>query len=62
MKKHLTIIFVCFSLLLFGQVSFEVITDAQSVLQNSSFQLSFKLSNAQGSNFNAPDFVYMFCI
>lgn len=56
MKKHLTIIFVCFSLLLFGQVSFEVITDAQSVLQNSSFQLSFKLSNAQGSNFNAPDF------
>lgn len=56
MKKFLVATFVIFSLHLFGQISFEVITDAQSVLQNSSFQLSFRLNNAQGSNFNAPDF------
>lgn len=56
MKKLLVPSLVCLSINLFGQVSFEAVTDAQSVLQNSSFQLSFRLNNAQGSNFNAPDF------
>lgn len=35
---------------------FEAQTDAKSVLQGSSFQVTFNLHNAEGQNFQAPDF------
>jgi hypothetical protein len=40
----------------FSQVSFEAITDAESVLQNSTFQVTFQLKNAEGSGFSPPSF------
>ncbi len=40
----------------FSQVSFEALTDAESVLQNSTFQVTFQLKNAEGSGFSPPVF------
>lgn len=39
-----------------GQATFKATTDARRVLENSYFEVSFTLSNAQGAKFSPPDF------
>jgi hypothetical protein len=56
MKSYLKYLFLFVPGFIFGQVSFEAITNAESVLQGSTFQVTFQLKNAESSGFRAPDF------
>lgn len=56
MKYRLLYLFLFLSTFGFAQISFEVLTNAESILQGSTFQLTFLLKNAEGTNFRAPDF------
>ncbi len=42
--------------LLSAQISFEATTDAKQIVENEYVEITFTLSNAQGSNFKAPNF------
>ena len=51
----------CFAMLLTAgtlsaQTTFEATTDARRVLENSYFEVTFTLSNAQGGQFSPPSF------
>jgi len=50
----LLLLSICFTS--FAQVSFEASTDARQVVENSYFQITFTLNNAQGTNFRPPNF------
>ncbi len=50
----LLFLLICFTSI--AQVSFEASTDARQVVENSYFQITFTLNNAQGTNFRAPSF------
>lgn len=50
------LIFLCFSIASYSQVSFEAKVETQNVLQGSYFTIEFVLSNDEMSNFEAPDF------
>ncbi|MGB3083692.1 MAG: BatD family protein [Saprospiraceae bacterium] len=56
MRAKFYIFFFFLPGILASQVRFETSIDAESVLQGSTFQISFELKNAQGTNFRPPDF------
>jgi hypothetical protein len=55
---HIKILFIFLLLPGFvkSQIQFEAITDAESILQGSTFRITFQLKNAEGTNFRPPDF------
>ncbi len=57
-KEILIFLFLCFGLITKGQVSFTATSDAKQVVTGNVVDVSFVLSNAKGSNFEAPDFKY----
>ena len=57
MLRYVSLIFFVFQFLIVkAQVSFVTECNAKSVVVGSSFQLTFRLNNAQGINFTPPSF------
>jgi hypothetical protein len=56
MRRRFLFLCLLFPFYLFAQVSFEAVADAESILQGSTFQVTFQLRNADGSGFRPPDF------